>query len=346
MRSRAHHPAPELPVERLEHHHARRAVDHRADDQRQRAQLVALHVEDLRELAEQDGIDKGRHHDHEQAGGGLGEMEARGAHAHREAHQQLAQGTQAQDAPAEVHVLHPACGRSRQHPVGLASRQPTVDHDEQEGVEQPRLQREDPAQRSLHEQRGHDGERGPEDLHRALGVARTGARGASLGSGGRTSCVQASSSARVRITISSSSRSKRAEGATRMSLNRPPLLRTDCTRPTIRPLGNMRSSPEVTTMSPTATSASTGTYFMASRFPTWSAKPAWPETTAVMRLRSMRTPSPLSWSSRSCTLAACGPTATTRPTTPVVEMTGALRETPSSRPRLSVTVRNQGTPSV
>ena len=126
------------------------------------------------------------------------------------------------------------------------------------------------------------------------GTALAGGAGAALGSGGRTSCVSSRASGCARTTMTSSSRSKCADGATRMSLKSPPVVFTECTRPTMRPLGNMRSRPEVTTTSPTTTSASTGTNFMASRLPTWSANPACPDTTAVMRLRSMRTPSPLS----------------------------------------------------
>ena len=107
----------------------------------------------------------------------------------------------------------------------------------------------------------------------------------------------------------------------------------------------MRSIPEVTTTSPTTTSASPGTYFITRSLAPASAKPSCPETTPATRLRSIITPAPLSRSRRSCTLAALGPTATTRPSTPVGLITAASRATPASRPRSRVRVRNQGMPS-
>src|SRR4029079_3888127 len=157
----------------------------------------------------------------------------------------------------------------------------------------PRLPGAHAPEGGLHEEGGQDGERRPEDPHRAAGLLLTGARGEALGSGGRPYSVSSQADGCAWTPLSDSSRSKWADGATRMSLKSPPVVFTDCTRPTMRPLGNMRSRPEVTTTSPTATQPRTGTKFMPSRLPTWSANPAWPDTTAVMRLRSMRTPRPL-----------------------------------------------------
>ena len=63
------------------------------------------------------------------------------------------------------------------------------------------------------------------------------------------------------------------------------------------------------------------------------------------RLRSTRTPAPPSRSRSTCTRAARGPTANTRPTTPVGLITGSSSATPSDSPLSMVRLRNQGTPS-
>lgn len=116
-------------------------------------------------------------------------------------------------------VLDPARRRARQHPVGLAPDEGAVGRDEQERVEVPPRRVHQVAEGRLDEDRPGDGEARPERAAHCtdLGV-----------SSGSLAC---------RTTRTSSSRSKRAEGSTRMSRKSPEPLPTYRTRPTTRPSG-------------------------------------------------------------------------------------------------------------
>ena len=185
-------------------HDAQRRVDERAQGQRQgsgrrpRRRRPRPGPEDQR-------VHHGRREQDQAARPRLRELEARARHAHREAHQHLGQPRQAQHRPAELHVLHPARGRARQHAVRLAEDERAVDHHQQEEIQQAGAGRQDLGQRRLHEQ----------GRHRAPAPSR------------RPSLARVSVDARrrkaagSRTTMTSSSLSKCAEGATAISLNSP-----------------------------------------------------------------------------------------------------------------------------
>ena len=308
--SRARRPPAHLPVHRLEDHHPHRPVHERARDEPERAQLVGLHVEDLAPAARTAAASttvatistssRGRR---------LAEVEARGPHAHAEADQHLAQPAEAQDAARRS-------GRPAPSPPP------------------PPPACRGPRRRSAHSRPRRAGrDRTPAPAWAARGRARS-ARGGrpgwraavqktlivrrdcscrrargGLGLGGPDLLRQLEVvGLRCARPCSSSSRSKWAEGATRMSLKRP-----------ARRLHRLHA-PHHEALGEHAIEAG-GHHHVAHRHvgqhghelhgqqvaARGRRSPACPETTAVMRLRSMRTPRPLSWSSRSCTLAARGP---------------------------------------
>src|SRR5207245_5438303 len=136
----------------------------------------------------------------------------------------------------------PARGRPRQHRVGLAPVERAVDQHDQERVHESRVAGRDEAEPRLQQQRHQQGAERQGQPH-------------------RTERSSAGFSALRRTTMTSSSFSRRAEGTTTTSLNRADGAATDRTRPRTRPFGKIPSSPDVTTTSPTATSARAGTYF-------------------------------------------------------------------------------------
>ena len=141
------------------------------------------------------------------------------AQPHGVADEQLREGREPQHAPAEEDVLDPARGGPREHAVGLAAGEGAVDDHEKERVEVAAGSRHEVAERRLDEDRPRDGEARPERAAHStdLGVSR--------------------GSFTWRTTRTSSRRSKRAEGSTRMSRKRPDPFPTNRTRPTTRPLG-------------------------------------------------------------------------------------------------------------
>src|SRR6185503_19414633 len=317
---------PQVAVHVEEDQAAKRRVHHGARQQAGQGERLDPHVEGGGQPLEDERVhERGREQD-QHAGPRLREVEARPREADAEAHQHLGQAGQAHHAPAELHVLHPAAGGSGEHGVGLPPHQAAVDEHQHEEVHHPGLAGHDVREGGLEEEGHQQGQGRPEDLHRTDSV--------SCGVGGVAAA-----------TMTSSIFSKFADGCTATSLKSPDPFPTERTRPTTGPLGYIWSSPDVTTTSPTATSARTGTYFMSSSEVPESEKATWPATTPVVRVRSMRTPIPLSRSSRSWTLAARGPTSTTRPITPPTPSTGAFSVTPSLRPLSMVMLRNQGTPS-
>src|SRR4029450_10386477 len=323
-------PAPQRAVDQLEEQHAHRGVDARAQQQVERRQPGDPHVERGGESGEDEPVQEAGHEQHQRARRRLGEVEPGAGHAHSVAQHHAGEAGEAQYLTAELDVLHPAAQRADQHALGLAALQAVVDHHQKEGGEDAGLRGQHARERRLQQQRGQQGQRDAEGLHLPGSSTRA--------SGGG-----------VRTTMTSSSLSKSADAVTRTSLNRPlPPRTTVRTRPMTRPGGNMRSRPEVTTTSPSTTSASTG-HTLTTRSPPAASSVAdwreicaetWPDTTPVTRLRSMRAPTPLCWSSSSCTWAAEGPTRITRPTTPVGLITAASLLTPWRVPLSMVRMRN------
>ena len=148
-----------------------------------------------------------------------GDQEAAAGEAHHVADDQLRERREPEHPSAEEDVLHPAGRDTGQHAVRLAAEEGAGDDHEQERIEEPAGPGHEVAERRLDEHRGEDGRTRPE------GPPHCTERG-----------VSSDSCARL-TTSTSSSRSKRADGSTRISRNSPEPSPTKRTRPTTSPFG-------------------------------------------------------------------------------------------------------------